>query len=426
MVLPLKVLVVGSGAREHALAWKISQSKQLSELYIAPGNAGTATIATNLNINSTDIEQLCNIAQKLKIDTTIIGPEVPLASGIVDYFQNKNLNIFGPTKLAAQIESSKVFSKNLMLKYGIPCAEGQTFSDFTKATNYVKSIPTPVVIKADGLASGKGVFIAKTKSDAIGALKDIMVTKLFGSAGNKVIIENFLTGMEVSLLAFTDGKTVIPMVPACDYKRAFDNDVGPNTGGMGSYSPPGFFNESLIRTTIETIVKPTIVAMSQEGTPYKGVLYTGLIVTDHKPRVLEYNARFGDPETQVILPRLRTDLLDIITAIIHDELHKIKIEWENNACVSVVMASGGYPGIYKTGFDINGLNQLDNDITVFHAGTRKNNKSSAIVTDGGRVLSITATGSNLREARNKVYKNISNINFLGCNYRHDIAAREVN
>jgi len=421
----LKVMVIGSGAREHALAWKIAQSPKVTELYAAPGNAGTASVARNLDIRPNDIEALAGAARDIGIDLTVVGPEAPLAAGIVDRFEQLGMSIFGPTKAAAQIESSKVFARKLMQKYGIPCPKGITFSSYPEAKRYVESQPTPMVVKADGLAAGKGVTVAGSRGEALKALSDIMETKIFGPAGDNVIIEECLTGKEVSLLAFTDGKTVVPMVPACDYKRAFDDDHGPNTGGMGSYSPPGFFDANLTRQVMKTILQPVIRAMAQEGIPYKGVLYAGLMIAADGPKVLEFNARFGDPETQAILPRLQTDLVDILLAVLDNKLSEVVVQWNDDACVGVVMASGGYPGSYKTGIKITGLDKLNDDIMVFHAGT-KLGEDSQIYTDGGRVLTVTATGKSMAEARAIVYRSLPRIHFDGCHYRKDIAAREVN
>jgi phosphoribosylamine--glycine ligase len=420
----LKILVIGGGAREHALAWKIKQSPRDIELFVAPGNAGTAAIARNLNIPSTEIDSLTKAAQELNIDLTLIGPEAPLAAGIVDLFERLGLPVFGPTKAATQIESSKVFARKLMQKYGIPCSNGTAFSSYQEAKKYVESQPLPMVVKADGLAAGKGVTVAGTREEALKALSDIMETKIFGEAGDNVIIEECLIGKEVSLLAFTDGETVVPMVPACDYKRVFDDDRGPNTGGMGSYSPPGFFDDGMTSRVTETILKPAIEGMAQEGMPYKGVLYAGLMIAAEGPKVLEFNARFGDPETQAILPRLKTDLVDILLAVVDNKLSRIAVRWTEDACVGVVMASGGYPGKYKTGFKITGLGELNDNVTVFHAGT-KLGQDSQIYTDGGRVLTVTATGDNMAEARARAYSNLPRIHFDGCHYRRDIAAREV-
>jgi phosphoribosylamine--glycine ligase len=421
----MKVMIIGGGAREHALAWKIAQSTRVRELYVTPGNAGTVSIARNLDIRPNDIQALLKVARDIGIDLTVVGPEAPLADGIVDIFEHIGLPIFGPTKAAAQIESSKVFAKNLMQKYGIPCPTSVSFSSYSEAKKYLESQKTPIVVKADGLAAGKGVTVADSKEEALKALSDIMETRVFGSAGDNVVIEECLTGREVSLLAFTDGKTVVPMIPACDYKRAFDNDRGPNTGGMGSYSPPGFFGTELIQQVIKTILQPAVTGMEQEGITYKGVLYAGLMVANEGPKVLEFNARFGDPETQAILPRLKTDLVDIILSVVDNRLSETSIKWTDDACVAVVMASGGYPGKYKTGFKISGLDKLDSDVVVFHAGTKLGD-NSAVHTDGGRVLTVTAAGKNMAEARDRVYRNLPHIHFDGCHYRKDIAAREVN
>ena len=420
----MKVLVIGGGAREHALAWKIAQSPKVKQLLVAPGNAGTAGIARNLNIHASEVDSLTKMAHELSIDLTLVGPEAPLAAGIVDRFRQLGLPVFGPTKAAARIESSKVFAKNLMQKYGIPCPNGASFSSYNAAKKYIESRSAPMVVKADGLAAGKGVTVASSKEEALKALAEIMEARVFGSAGNQVIIEECLVGKEVSLLVFTDGQTVVPMVPACDYKRVFDGDRGPNTGGMGSYSPPGFFDGKLTNQVTKTILEPVVKAMAEEGAPYTGVLYAGLMIADGGPKVLEFNARFGDPETQAILPRLKTDLIDILTAVVDNKLDQAKVEWIQQPCVGVVMSSGGYPGSYKTGYEIGGLDALDDDVTVFHAGT-KLDEDSKTRTDGGRVLTVAAVGKNIAEARTKVYSNLSKINFEGCHYRTDIAAREV-
>ena len=421
----MKILVIGSGGREHAITWKIAQSPKAKEIYVAPGNAGTARIAQNLNFNATDIESLVNFARSKNIDLVVVGPEAPLAEGIVDRFQSIGIPIFGPSKLAAEIESSKVFSKNLMQKYGIPCAKSVNFSNYIDAKKYLEQQKPPIVVKADGLAAGKGVVVAKTIEEAMTALSDFMDKRTLGAAGNKIIIEEFLTGKEMSTFAFTDGNIVVPMVPACDYKTVFDGGQGPNTGGMGSYSPPYFHTPVLAKTIQDTIMVPTIKAMIKENRPYKSILYGGLMISDTQPKVLEYNARFGDPETEVVLPRLKTDLVDIMLAAIDNRLYEMKIEWSENACVGVVMASGGYPGSYKTGLPITGLNRVASDITVFHAGT-KLDTSGTVVTNGGRVLVVVATGKNIAEAREKVYNNISLINFEGCHYRKDIALIKEN
>ncbi len=420
----MKILVVGGGGREHTLVWKIAQSPRVGKVFAAPGNAGTAAIAENLNLRPTDIEGLGKAAKEKGIDLVVVGPEAPLASGIVDSFDKLGIPIFGPTKAATQIESSKVFARNLMEQYGIPCPKGATFSSYSEARKYLQKQRLPVVVKAEGLAAGKGVIIAGSLAEAHKALGDIMEAKIFSSAGDRVIIDEYLSGREVSLIAFTDGKTVSPMVPACDYKKIGDNDQGPNTGGMGSYSPPGFFSAGMTKKVTKDILLPTVKAMAKEGLPYKGVLYTGLMIVNGEPVVLEFNARFGDPETQVILPLLKTDLVDILMAVVQGNLDRVNIEWSPETCVGVVAASGGYPGSYKTGFPIQGIDSLDKDVLVFHAGTKLGN-DGIIYTDGGRVLTVVGVGKDMAEAREKVYRNIPNIYFEGCHYRKDIALREI-
>jgi phosphoribosylamine--glycine ligase len=414
-------LVIGGGAREHTLIWKLAQSPKVSEIYAAPGNAGTAQIARNLNIKATDIDSLVRVAQENKIDFTVVGPEAPLAAGIVDQFQCRDMPIFGATKAATEIESSKVFGKELMQKYGIPCARSASFSDYAQAKEYVRGKTPPIVIKADGLAAGKGVTIADSVPQALDALSSIMELKTLGSAGDKVVVEEHLSGKEMSAFAFTDASAVVPMVPACDYKRIFDDDKGPNTGGMGSYSPPQFFNQAIDKVIKESIMEPAVKAMSMEGRPYRGALYGGLMITNGGPKVLEFNARFGDPETQVVLPRLKTDLMDIMLAVVNNNLNQVAIKWEEDTCVGVVMASGGYPGSYQIGCPIAGLADLDSDILVFHAGTKIESSSAHVLTNGGRVLTVVATGKTIAEARQKVYDNIPRIHFEGCQYRKDIA-----
>jgi phosphoribosylamine--glycine ligase len=418
-VAKIKILVIGGGGREHTLVWKLAQSPKVKEIYAAPGNAGTAKIAHNLDINPLDIEALARTAAVEKIDLTVVGPEAPLAEGIADQFLIRGLQIFGPTQQATEIESSKVFSKALMQKYNIPCAQSASFSDYNKAKDYVKQQKPPIVVKADGLAAGKGVILADSIPKALEALAQIMEKKSFGAAGDRVIIEEYLTGREMSTFAFSDGHSLVPMASACDYKAAYDGGQGPNTGGMGSYSPPPFLTPTLAETVKNKIMAPTVKAMHQEGRPYRGVLYGGLMVSDNNPKVLEFNARFGDPEAQVTLPLLKTDLVDIMLAVNDNRLGALKVEWSNDACVGVVMASGGYPGSYKTGFPISGLDELDKDIIVFHAGTKL--EGEKVVTSGGRVLAVVAMGRTLPEAREKVYNNISRIKFEDCHYRKDIA-----
>jgi phosphoribosylamine--glycine ligase len=420
----LKILVVGGGGREHTLVWKIAQSPKVEQVFVAPGNGGTTAIAENLDLRPTDIEGLARTAKEKGIDLVVVGPEAPLASGIVDHFDRLGIPVFGPTKAATQIESSKVFARDLMEKYGIPCPKGATFSSYSEAHTYLQKQRAPVVVKADGLAAGKGVIIANSLDEADTAISDIMKARVFGSAGDKVVIDEYLSGREVSLIAFTDGKTVSPMVPACDYKRIGDNEQGPNTGGMGSYSPPGFFSSQMAQKATNDILLSTVKAMAKEGLLYKGVLYAGLMIVDGEPVVLEFNARFGDPETQVILPLLKTDLVDILMAVVQGNLDRLKIEWSREACVGVVMASGGYPGSYRTGFAVRGTDSVDKDVLVFHAGT-KSGGERVVYTDGGRVLAVVGVGKDMGEAREKVYRNVSNIQFEGCYYRKDIALREV-
>ena len=416
----MKILVVGGGAREHTLVWKLAQSPKVKEIYVAPGNAGTAQIAQNLDIKPTDIDALVKTASEKRIDLTVVGPESPLSEGIADRFLIRGMQIFGATKQAAAIESSKVFAKELMQKYNIPCAKSVSFSDYKKAKEYLQQQKAPIVVKADGLAAGKGVIVADSIPQALEALSQIMEARAFGAAGDRVIIEDYLSGREMSVFAFSDGHTVIPMMSACDYKPAFDGNKGPNTGGMGSYSPPPFLTPALAKTVREKIMEPTIKAMHDEGRPYRGVLYGGLMITKDGPRVLEFNARFGDPEAQVTLPLLKTDLVDIMLAVNDNRLAQMKVEWSGDACVGVVMASGGYPGSYKSGFAVSGLDNLDKDIVVFHAGTKVGAKGE-ILTSGGRVLTVMARGKSLAEARERVYANIPRIRFEGCHYRKDIA-----
>jgi len=401
--------------------WRLAQSPKVEEIFVAPGNAGTAQIACNLALSPTDIESLAKIAKEKRIDLVVIGPEAPLADGIVDHFIVRGIPIFGSTKRATELESSKVFAKELMQKYSIPCARSTSFSDYSKAKEYIKRQAPPIVVKADGLAAGKGVTVADSIPQALDALSNIMEAKAFGAAGDRVVIEERISGREMSAFAFTDGKTVIPMVSACDYKPVFDGDQGPNTGGMGSYSPPHFMTPTLAMTVRETILEPAVKAMAQEGRFYKGVLYGGLMITNDGPKALEFNARFGDPEAQVTLPLLKTDLVDIMLAVIDNKLDQIDVEWNEDACVGVVMASAGYPGGYKTGLPITGLDNLDKDILVFHAGTEIGSQPGQVLTSGGRVLTVVAMDKTIAEAREKVYLNLPQIHFEGCHYRTDIA-----
>ena len=421
----LKVLVIGNGGREHALVWKITQSSKVSKIYCAPGNAGISRLAQCVNIDVDNIEKLADFAKKEKVDLTVVGPELPLSKGIVNEFNRKGLRIFGPSKEATEIESSKVFSKYLMKNYNIPTANYEVFKNSEKAFDYIKQQTFPLVIKADGLAAGKGVFIVKNMVQARDALDALMEEKKFGEAGRQVVIEEFLEGEEVSILAFCDGKTVVPMVSSQDHKKIFDNDQGENTGGMGAYSPVPFYPDEFKKGVLEEILKPTVEGLRSEGREYKGVLYAGLVLTKEGPKVLEFNARFGDPETQVILPRLKTDLIDILNAVVERSLHKINIEWKNNAAVCVVLASGGYPGKYQKGKVISGLEKLENkkNIIVFHAGTKL--QEGKIVTAGGRVLGVTAWVKTISKAKERAYKGVKEIYFEDMYYRKDITAKAI-
>ncbi len=422
----MNVLVIGAGAREHAIAWKIRQSPKVDKLFAAPGNAGTASIAVNLPISPTDLDGLLKAVLERNIGLTIVGPETPLAMGIVDLFKSKGLAIFGPTKGAAQIEASKAFAKELMQKYGIPTAKSATFVSNKEAAEHVRKQPMPLVVKADGLASGKGVFIAGTVEEALRAIHECMESKTFGAAGEKVVIEEYLEGQEVSVFAFTDGTHVSDLVAACDYKRALDNDEGLNTGGMGSYSPPPFWTKKFSSEIKDKILDPTIRAMAADGVPFTGVLYVGLMVTKDGPKVLEFNCRLGDPECQVILPRLKSDLIDVILSVLRGDLSETKLEWSKEAAVGVVMASGGYPGKYQVGYSIEGLDKVAEGVMVFHAGAKLEagsaTRRSKVMTDGGRVLTVTTTGRTLAEAREEAYANVRRITFKDAHYRKDIAS----
>ncbi len=415
----MKVLVVGNGAREHAIAWKLAQSPRVDDLIVAPGNAGTAQLARNAPVSAADLEGLRKLAHSERVDFTIVGPEAPLAAGIVDLFQQSGLPIFGPTKGAARIESSKSFAKELMIHANVPTGFAKTFSRFGEALTYIEQFAPPIVIKADGLAAGKGVVVAETMNDAIDALRQQMEEKTLGHAGDRVLIEEYLEGQEISVFAFVDGERVSPMVAACDYKRIGDGDTGPNTGGMGSYSPPAVWTAGLQDSVRNRIVEPVVKALAEAGAPYKGVLYAGLMLTKDGPKVIEFNCRLGDPETQVILPRLKSDLAEIMLRTAQGDLKGVSIEWDARACVGVALASGGYPGSYKTGYPISGLDSLDADAIAFHAGTKAT--EGVVVTDGGRVLTISALGQTLDEARRKAYANVQRIRFQGATFRKDIA-----
>ena len=421
----MNILVVGSGAREHAIAWKLRQSPRMDALFVAPGNAGTAIIAANLPVAATDIHGLAKVAGEHRINLTVVGPEAPLAEGLVDRLQELGLAVFGPTKAAAQIEASKGFAKELMGRYGIPCAQSLTFDYYAEARHFIEHHDLPLVVKADGLAAGKGVTIAATRREALAAVYACLEEGAFGSAGERVIIEEWLEGREVSVFAFTDGESLSPLVAACDYKRAHDGDRGPNTGGMGSYSPPEFWNPALAREVESRVLRPTVQALAQEGRPYKGVLYAGLMLTRDGLKVLEFNCRLGDPESQVILPLLETDLIDIIEAVVEGDLTKTSIQWSDEACVGVVVASGGYPGEYQTEMAITGLDAITEGAVLFHAGTKltapEDPDASEVVTDGGRVLTVVAKGPSMAAARERAYSAAQHVHFQGAFYRGDIA-----
>ena len=415
----MKILVIGGGGREHAIVKKLNESKKVDKIFCAPGNGGIAKIAECVNVSSND--EVVEFAKKNQIDLVFVAPDDPLAGGMVDALENAGIKAFGPRQNAAMIESSKVFSKDLMKKYNIPTAGYEVFDNSKKAIDYIKENDKfPVVVKADGLALGKGVIIALDLEMAISAVNSIMEDKMFGESGNKVVIEEFITGPEVSVLSFVDSKVVKPMVSSKDHKRALDGDKGLNTGGMGTISPNPHYSDEMAKLCMDTIFIPTMEAMNKEGRPFKGCLYFGLMLTVDGPKVIEYNARFGDPETQVVLPRLETDLLDILLAVEEERLSEIDIKWSETPCACVVMASGGYPSAYEKGIEITGLDeygQLENAV-VYHAGTAL--KDEKLVTSGGRVLGVTATGKDLDEALDKAYSAVYEILFSGAHYRTDI------
>ncbi len=422
----MKVLVIGGGGREHAIAWKLAQSPRVDKIYCAPGNAGIAEIAECIDIDISDHRTLIDFVKYEWIDLTIVGPEDPLTKGIVDRFDREDRRCLGPVKEAARLEESKVFAKEFMKKYAIPSAEYRAFTSYLHAEEHVRMKGAPIVIKADGLAAGKGVVVAKTVDEAIDALRLIMKEKAFGPAGDRVVVEECLEGEEASYLVFTDGKTILPMAGSQDHKRVFDNDEGPNTGGMGAYSPAPVITPGIEKKIMDRIMKPAVRGLRKEGIKYKGILYAGLMLKDGEPYVLEFNCRFGDPETQPILTRLDSDLLEIALAITDERLSGLSLEWKPEASVCVVAASGGYPGKYETGKVITGLEEVKemDDAVVFHAGTAYNGRD--IVTAGGRVLGVTALGKDIREARDRAYEAIGKIHFEGMHYRKDIAARAIN
>ena len=443
----MKILIIGSGGREHCLAWKVAQSKLVTKIYCAPGNGGTAKIAENVNISEADIDTLLHFALDNKIDLTIVGPEAPLVRGIVDKFRDSGLKIFGPTKELAMLEGSKSFAKELMEKYNVPTAAFKVFADLKAARDYVKTCKLPTVIKADGLAAGKGVIICNTVNEALGALDLIMEERIFGKAGDKVVVEECLTGEEVSLLAITDGKNILPLVASQDHKRAKDGDAGPNTGGMGAYAPVPFVGEGIVTRIVNKVFWPLLDGLRKEGRPYRGLLYAGLMIKDKEPYVLEFNVRFGDPETQAILPKLKTDLVEVMLKSLQENgLVGEKLEWDERFCLCVVLASGGYPGNYEKNKVINGFDNTDNieDVYFFHAGTKiapkekteetveeayahnlKGDTFQKLVTNGGRVLNIVSLGLTIEEAQAKAYNAIKHVNFEGMFYRRDIGRKAI-
>lgn len=419
----MKVLVVGGGGREHAVIWKIIQSKSVEKVFCAPGNGGISKIAECVDIKADNIIGMVDFAKKEHIDLVIVTPDDPLVLGMVDALENEGIRAFGPNKNAAIVEGSKAFSKELMKKYDIPTANYEIFDESTKAIEYLKTQKFPMVIKADGLALGKGVIIVENYEDAVITIQEIMNEKKFGEAGNKVVIEEFITGPEVSVLCFTDGKTIVPMVSSQDHKRALDNDKGLNTGGMGTFSPSRIYTSEIAEFCMKKIFKATVNAMNGEGRKFKGVLYFGLMITQDGPKVLEYNARFGDPETQVVLPRLKGDIVEIFNAIIDEKLDTIKTEWYDNAAVCVILSSGGYPQKYETGYEIFGIEEAEKnkDTIVFHSGTKCEN--NVYFTKGGRVLGVTAIAENLDSAIAKAYESVSKISFKDMHYRKDIGVK---
>lgn len=421
----MRILVIGGGGREHALVWKLAQSPAVEKIYVAPGNPGMASWAECIDLPLDNQEQVADFAQNENIDLTVVGPEVYLVAGLADTFAQRNLKVFGPSAAAAEIEGSKAFSKKLMEKYGIPTAFFKVCNSIEEAKSYVKEKGTPIVVKADGLAEGKGVVVAMTEEEALAAIDDMMGDLKFGGAGARVILEEFMEGEEASVLAFTDGETIVPMVAAQDHKRVFDEDQGPNTGGMGTYAPAPIVTENIKQKCIEQVLKPTIAAMKSEGRRYQGCLYAGLMIKDGEVKVVEFNARFGDPETQVVLPLLKTDLAKIMLACVNGTLADLNIEWSDEAAVCVVMASGGYPASYEQGLPISGLDEAGAlvDTVVFHAGTKA--CKGEIVTSGGRVLGVTAVGQDIKEARDKAYIAVDKINFKDKHYRQDIAWRAL-
>ncbi len=421
----MKVLVLGSGGREHALCWKISQSARLTKLYCAPGNAGTANVAENKNIDIDNNEEVKEFCLKNDIDLVVVGPEIPLSRGIVDLLEEQNILVCGPSYAASRMESSKVFAKELMGRYSIPTAGFRLFDQYDDAAAYIEKVGAPVVVKADGLAAGKGVFVAGSVEEAKEAAKSILQDKMFGSSGVKLIVEECLTGEEVSVIVATDGTNITPFVSTQDHKRAFEGDEGPNTGGMGAYAPAPVLTYELYKEIYEKVLKPTVDGLKEEGITYKGFLYAGIMVTEDGPKVLEYNVRFGDPECQAVLPKLKSDFLEVAHAIAKSDISSLNLEWDERDCVCVVLASGGYPGKYEKRKVITGIEEAEKEGTVvFHAGTKK--EENNVVTSGGRVLNVVGLGHGIEQAIDSAYKGVAKINFEGMFYRKDIAYRALN
>ncbi|MBS5786986.1 MAG: phosphoribosylamine--glycine ligase [Clostridioides difficile] len=414
----MKILVIGGGGREHAICWKLKGEIDVEKIYCAPGNAGISDVAECINISDSDIDGLILFAKEKNIDLTIVGPEVPLVMGIVDRFEEENLKIFGPNKKCARLEGSKAFSKDFMIRHAIPTAKYKEYTDIERAIDEIDDFGYPVVIKADGLAAGKGVIICENRDAAIDSLKNIMQSKQFGTAGERIVVEEFLIGIETSILAFVDNNSIIPMVSAKDHKKIFDNEKGPNTGGMGTFSPSEIYTDELAEKIKVEVLEKTLNGFKKDGLNFRGILFVGLMITETGEKVLEYNVRFGDPETQSVLFRLETDLNIIINAILEDKLDSVDIKYSDKQAVCVMLTSGGYPEKYEKGKEITGLDKLDEDIVVFHSGTRF--EADKLVTNGGRVLGVTAKAATVKEAADKVYKNIKNIDFDGMHYRTDI------
>ena len=414
----MRILVVGGGGREHAICWKLNNESNVEKIYCAPGNAGISNVAECIDIGDSDIENLLKFAKENQIDLTIVGPEIPLVAGIVDVFQKEGLKIFGPNKKCAQLEGSKSFSKDFMIRHNLPTAKYKEYTDLDEAITEIDSFGYPVVIKADGLAAGKGVVIPENREDAITTLKEMMSDKKFGKAGDKIVVEEFLNGIETSILAFVDNDSIVPMVSAKDHKKVFEGETGLNTGGMGTFSPSEIYTDELAKEIQEKILDKTLEGFKKDNLNYKGILFVGLMITEDGPKILEYNVRFGDPETQSVLFRLDTDLNKIISAILDNNLKNIEINYSKEEAICVMLTSGGYPENYEKGKVISGLENLDSDIVVFHSGTKFDNEN--IVTNGGRVIGITAKGKTVKEAGEKVYENIKKINFEKMHYRKDI------